>query len=308
MNPSMINATNAMNMLQQKLDMLANNISNVDTIGYKRQNATFHDILTSHKDQHPAKTLPGRLTAPGLTLGWGAEISGLQLDFTQGSLMPTDVPTDIALEGSGLFEIAVPRLDENGVQQFDENGMDVFDRAWTRNGSFQLAPLANDPDNAYLSTADGHLLRTTEGALIPIQNGHQISIDDYGRVFSRSELDIDGSNAIPEYVGQLNIVHVVQPQMLESIGNSLFALPANVNVEGVLQEVRDVRFGDILEEGQVSFEQAGIAVRQGFLEKSNVNLIDEMTELINIQRQYQLSARALSSSDAMMGLAVQLRG
>lgn len=304
MNPSMINATNTMNMLQKKLDILANNISNIDTVGYKRQDATFHDILTSQKGQHPAKASPGRLTAPGLTLGWGAEISGMQLDFSQGSLMPTDLPTDIAIEGSGLFEIAIPRLDENGQVQLDENGVEQLDRAWTRNGSFQLAPLPNDSDNAYLATAEGHLLRTIDGDLIPIPNGYQMSVDEYGRIFSRSEND--GTNGVPEYVGQLNIVHVLQPQLLEGIGNGLFALPADVNVEGVLQEVRMGQFGLI--DGEVSFEEAGIAVRQGFLEKSNVNLIDEMTELINIQRQYQLSARALTSSDNMMGLAVQLRG
>lgn len=302
----MINATHAMNMLQQKLDILANNISNVDTVGYKRQNATFHDILTSQKEQHPGKVLPGRLTEPGLTLGWGAQLSGLQLDFTQGSLMQTDLQTDIAIEGNGLFEIAIPRLDANGLQEVDENGMDIIDRAWTRNGSFQLTTLENDSAYSYLATAEGHLLRTVEGLYVSIPKGHQMSIDEQGRVFSRS--DQADSLATPEYVGQLSIAHVVQPQMLQSIGNGMFALPANVNAEDVLQEVLFAQPGDILEVGQVSFADAGIAVRQGFLEKSNVNLIDEMTELINIQRQYQLSARALSSSDHMLGLAVQLRG
>lgn len=301
MNPSTINAMTAMSALQQKLDVLANNIANLDTIGYKRQDATFHDILTSQKQQHPAKELPGRLTDLGLTLGRGAAVSALHLDFSQGSLRPTDQLTDVAIEGAGLFEIHIPLMDADGEPQLGEDGEPLVERAWTRSGAFQLTPSATEIDVSYLATQDGHLLRTTAGDLIAIEKGQRMTIDEYGRIFVASEHEVDQT---PQYIGQLNVVHVVQPAQLEQIGANMYRVAADADVDTVLHGVRF----EPLELNETSFEEAGIAIRQGFLEQSNVNLIAEITELINIQRAYQLSARALSSSDAMMGLAVQLRG
>ncbi|MDT2259158.1 flagellar basal body protein [Paenibacillus larvae] len=71
MNHSMINASVSMNGLQQKLDILANNIANINTVGYKRKDASFQEILKSVKNQPEKFQLPGRMTPSGLQLGWG---------------------------------------------------------------------------------------------------------------------------------------------------------------------------------------------------------------------------------------------
>jgi len=80
------------------------------------------------------------------------------------------------------------------------------------------------------------------------------------------------------------------------VADNLYGIPANINPNNV---VRDVA---LLPPGE-----AAVAVRQGFVEQSNVNLVDEMAELTIVQRAYQLSARALSSSEQMMGMANNLR-
>lgn len=307
MNPSMINAMHAMNALQQKLDTVANNISNMNTIGYKREDITFHDILTSQKQQHPGKMTPGRSTDLGLTLGWGTQVAKQFVDFSQGSLLPTEVPTDIAIEGNGLIELRIPRLDEFGDAVLDEAGEAVVDRAWTNNGALQLTRLADDPFAAYLATSEGHILHTTDALTVRIPEGHSMLLDAEGNIFSQSNLFPE---AEPDWVGQLPIVQVMRPELLENIGEGLFVISQpQANVEDVLRQVvsneEDPAFDAAT---MVTFAESGIAVRQGFLEQSNVNLNTEMTDLIAMQRAYQLSARALTSSDMMMGLAVQLRG
>jgi flagellar basal-body rod protein FlgG len=86
---------------------------------------------------------------------------------------------------------------------------------------------------------------------------------------------------------------------LQQIGESLYSLPEGLNNANG-QILQNVNTGSILE--------SPVAIRQGFLEQSNVNLADEMTELIMVQREYQLSARAVTSSDTMMNLANNIRG
>lgn len=293
MNPSMINSMTTMHGLQQKLDMMSNNIANMNTVGFKRQDASFQDILTSYNQQNTAQQLPGRLTTLGLTQGWGAKLSREQVDFTQGPLKATDLPTDLAIEGNGLFEINRVRVDEEGQPILDANGLLTTDRTWTRNGAFQLTTQNGDTENAYLSTEQGHLIRGTFNELIAIPNTHSMDIDANGRVFIRND-QVNGAQ--PEQIAQLKIARVHRPQELVNLGNNMYGLPNGVdNIDEILQ-VMDAP------------EAEGISVRQGYLEQSNVNLANEMTELINIQRAYQLNSRALMSSDTMMNLANQLRG
>jgi flagellar basal-body rod protein FlgG len=129
-NNSMIIASASMGALQQKLDMLADNIANSNTVGYKRKNAVFEDIMTSLNPQQTDFNQPGRRTPLGFTQGWGARITSMQTDLTQGALQQTGNMTDVAIEGNGLFEV---RTDGN------INGA----RAFTRHGPFQLMPDAN---------------------------------------------------------------------------------------------------------------------------------------------------------------------
>ena len=129
MNPSMISAAVSMQAIQQKLDVIAHNVANMNTTGFKRREASFQDVLTSVYRQPEGARLPGRLTPQGYVQGWGAKLAGVGLVMEQGNLLPTYRPYDLALEGEVLFEIRLSAPDENG------GGGEV---RWTRDGSFQL--------------------------------------------------------------------------------------------------------------------------------------------------------------------------
>ncbi|WP_127533489.1 flagellar hook-basal body protein [Paenibacillus kobensis] len=269
MNGSMINAMVSMNGLQQKLDIMADNIANVNTVGYKRKDATFQDLLTNMKVQTADFKEPGRLSPMNYTQGWGSRLVDIQPDLTQGPLKPTDNGLDIAIEGNALYQ----------VQTLE--GM-----AYTRNGAFQLSLQADG--RALLATSDGYPVMSENDQLIVIPPNHEMRVTADGTVQAIAQDDTVTT------VGKLKLMQVTRPMMLTAVADNLYAVADGVNVEDVLRTV-------------TAGEGSDISVRQGFLEQSNVDLTSEMTELINVQRAYQLSARALTSSDTMMGLANSLR-
>ncbi|CAM3348359.1 flagellar hook-basal body protein [Paenibacillus lupini] len=274
MNSSMINASVSMNALQQKLDMLADNIANVNTVGYKRKEATFEDLLNNTRRQPEEFNQPGRLTSLNFNQGWGSRLSMIQPNLQQGTIKTTDKDTDLAIEGDALFEVMV-----NG------DG----DRAYTRSGSLQLTVDANG--DTILATAEGYPVMAStaagEGPLV-LPNGYQLRVNPDGTAQGVAK---DGSTI---ELGSIKLVQATRPSALTLVADNLYEIADGINVADVLQNVTPS--GD-----------NGIALRQGALEQSNVNLGDEMTELINVQRAYQLAARALTSSDTMMGLANSLR-
>lgn len=289
MNHSMINSLVSMQGLQQKLDIIANNMANLNTTGFKRKEASFHDVLTTTMNQPDAFQQAGRLSPLGLTQGWGAKISQIQTLMAQGTLKATDRPTDLAIEGDALFEVAIPSLDANGqpVQQI----------AWTRDGAFSLKALPNDPDNVYLTTQDGNLVLGTDDLPILIPNNYKMQIGTDGAVTAYSDLP----DQPPVEAGALKLVQVVRPQLLQNNGDNLYTLPDAI----------DPAAGDVLRVVALDGanpETARVNVRQGFLEQSNVNVTEEITELMMTQRAFQLNAKALTSADTMMSLANSLRG
>lgn len=289
MNHSLINSSVTMHAIQQKLDIIANNMANSNTNGYKRKEATFEDILTNIKQQPKGFQKDGRLSPLGLNQGWGAKLSQSQLNLSQGTLAATDISSDLAIEGNALYEVTMNTVDET-------TGNPVVKTVYTRDGSFEIAVNPNDPDNLYLETKEGNFVNGTNGQPIRFPKNLKMSVDDKGNVTAVNATDT-GIPAVQ--VGQLKLVRVVRPQYMQQIGENLFALPNGLdNTKG--QILQTVNTGSALE--------SPVAIRQGFLETSNVNLADEMTELIMVQREYQLSARAVTSSDTMMNLANNLRG
>jgi flagellar basal-body rod protein FlgG len=288
MNHSMINSMVSMNGLQQKLDIMANNMANINTTGYKRKEATFEDILTNLRQQPQGFQREGRLSPLGFTQGWGAKLSQVTTNFAQGAMKDTGNSTDLAIEGNGLFKVRVGSGDPN----LPANEL------YTRDGAFNLSVMENDTENVYLTTKEGHLVMGTDNNPISIPNGYKFSVDADGVVHA-----YNGSipEAGSEVRGQLELVRVLRPQFLQQIGDNLFTIPAGVaaNKQEVDNIVQPVTAGSGLEQP--------VTIRQGFLEQSNVNMADEMTELLTVQRAFQLSSRALSSSDTMLNLANNLR-
>jgi len=270
-NNSMITSAASMYSLQRKLEMLADNVANINTVGYKRKTSVFEDMLTTLQPHEEDFRLDGRRTPSGFTLGWGARLSSLTLDMAQGSLQQTDNPTDVAIEGNALFRVAMP----DGTE------------AYTRQGAFQLVPL---PDGErQLITDDGHPVLDADGNGIIVPEGRNLTIMPDGFMMAEGP-----AGTAPEELGRIGLVQVVKPELLRSLGDALLGVSEGTNRDAVVTPLTD--------------EQNEVSVRQGYTEQSNVNLTDEMAEVIAAQRAYQLSARALASSEQMMGMANNLRG
>lgn len=286
MNHSMINASVSMQALQQKLDVLAHNIANVNTSGYKRRVASFQDILTNVSGQPAPFEREGRLTPLGLPQGWGAKIGQVELSLEQGALKATGNALDLALEGDGLFEVQTDSVDAAGNAKV----------AWTRDGSFKLSVIEGNPEGMYLTTTEGYRVMDAGNRPIVVPSNAEITVNEDGAVYARNPAD---SVSIPQRVGQLKLVRALRPQVLINEGNNLFGLPQGVAAAEVL-EALDPAAGNVN-------EQTRVAVRQGFIEQSNVNVTEEMTELMTVQRAYQMNARAVASTDTLMSLTNNLR-
>jgi flagellar basal-body rod protein FlgG len=276
MNSSMINAMTSMNAMQRKLDLIADNIANLNTAGYKRKSASFEDLLTTAKQQDERFAQAGRLTPLGFTIGWGARMTQVQQDLSQGSIQITDNPYDLAIHGHALFEVIT---DDAGT------------RAYTRSGAFRAT--LNAAGDIVVTTADGYpvVVRDEGGAEGPLllPAGYELQVDAQGRV---SAVSVDGSDRLA--LGQLKLVEPVRPDALLAAADNLYTIADGVDAADVF---RDVLPG----------EEDDVRITQGALEQSNVQLETEMSELLMVQRAYQLSARALSSADTMMSLANGLR-
>ncbi|GJM82983.1 hypothetical protein HMSSN139_54790 [Paenibacillus sp. HMSSN-139] len=118
MNNTIISAMVSMSGIQQRLDLLADNIANVDTAGYKRKQANFEDTLTRVQQQTSDLNLPGRATPSGFNLGFGSRMSQVTVNYTQGPIKETGNPTDLAIEGNAMFSVLTP----DGVVAYTRGG------------------------------------------------------------------------------------------------------------------------------------------------------------------------------------------
>lgn len=266
MNNSMISAMVSMNGIQQRLDVIADNMANLDTIGYKRKEASFEDTLSRIQKQSSDFKLPGRVTPLGFNMGFGSKLSSVNINYAQGSINETGKPTDLAIEGNAMFSV----LGEGGVQ------------AYTRAGDFHLQSDPANPESAYLVTKEGHVLLNSEGNPIAFPANAKLDIDGQGNI--RAAV----GNEITE-VGRIGLYTPLRPESLEQRGGNLFVVTAG-------------------EDGAMVATTTEASIRQGAIEGSNVKLADEMAEMMQVQRAYQLAARALTSSENMMSLANNLRG
>lgn len=279
MNTSMIAASVTAGQLQKKIDTLSHNIANVNTTGFKRRETTFSDLLHQQvNNQSNARHEVGRLTPDGLRVGVGAKLASTALRLDQGSFIETERELDFAIaEKNHFFRIGAI-----------VNGEQV--EYLTRDGAFYLTV---DPDNPELlsivnSNGDFLLNGGFERMTVPI-DFQSLSLSKEGT------LDATLNDGTVVNLGQLALTHVHKPQLLEAIGDNLFQLP-NMEALGLTAP-------DVFEEVPAN---EGLLI-QGSLEGSNVDLSHEMSELLTVQRHYQLTTRALSMADEMAGLINGIR-
>jgi len=278
MNNSMISAMVSMTGIQQRLDVIADNIANVNTAGYKSKQAAFEDVLTRVQQQPDKYKLDGRSSPMGYNLGFGVRLVNLTKDMGQGSLNQTGNPTDLAIEGNAMFAVEV-------------DGQ----KMWTRQGAFHFVedtrPKANpnDPDRMVLVNGEGYFVLGRNGERITAPNNSKVAFDENGNLLVRR-----GNAANATIAAQLQVVDIERPEGLVQYSDNLFGLGGGLTEDDV--------FG-----ANAATRPSTANIRPGYLEQSNVDLTQEMALLLQGQRTYQLAARALTSSDSMAGLANNLR-
>lgn len=250
-------AATGMTTQQLNVEVIANNIANINTSGFKRSRAEFTDLLYQVERIHGLPLLAGEGAVPeGAQLGLGARLSAIRLLNIQGPLDNTGNKLDLALNGPGWFQVSGP------------GGETLYTRA----GAF------NTNGEGQIVTADGYAL---EPAITVPQGTTDIHINRSGQVFAHVEGEADMTE-----IGQITLASFANAAGLNALGGNLFQAteasgPATTGLPG------STSFGTIA---------------QGYLERSNVDPVKEITDLIAAQRAYEMNSKVIQAADDMAGI------
>lgn len=256
-----------------RMDALSNNLANVNTTGYKKDTSiqkAFPELLLSRLNDNGVHKFPfgSSDTAPIVgKLGMGVEYNESFTVFTQGSLVQTENPFDLALEDKGFFTIDTP-----------------YGERYTRNGAFTLGK------EGLLLTKEGYPVMGEEGP-IHIKKNNFI-IDKNGTVYQNGEYSDDPKQLVSmtanewketEKVDNIKIVGFDRDRFIKKTGSSLWKATEDS--------------GD----AQILTGDARPKVAQGFIESSNVNPVNEMVNLITVNRAYEANQKVISTQDNITG-------
>ncbi len=197
---SIYSAATGMKAQQMYVDNISNNLSNVNTVGFKKSRLEFQDLIYQNIEE-PGENLSNENIHPtGLQVGLGVEVSGNQKLFTQGSLIQTEQRLDFAIEGDGFFQIMKP---DGEV-------------AYTRNGAFKIS------DEGQIVNSQGYALEPAIS--IPIDaEASSFTIDPDGKIY----VQMRGEDVLTE-IGELELARFINPAGLKSLGGNVYtASPAS---------------------------------------------------------------------------------
>jgi flagellar basal-body rod protein FlgG len=264
--------TGASGMIAQeaRMNTVSNNLANIDKTAYKKDSAIFKafpDMIIRRINESGLGITPAGSydTMPYVgKLGTGVEVNEVFTDFAQGSLQRTENNFDLALEGKGFFTV----LTETGEK-------------YTRDGSFTInqdGVLMNHNGNPVLG----------ENGIIVVQKNNFI-VNERGEVLINSELPRDTRNPVsinsnqweePVVLDRLKIVDFEYPREIKKVGDSMY---------------RETEYSG------PPLPPDNVKVIQGFLEKSNVNIIREMVDMIEVQRSFEANQKTISTHDQTLG-------
>ncbi|MBA4392066.1 MAG: flagellar basal-body rod protein FlgG [Desulfobacca sp.] len=249
-----ISAT-GMEAQKMNLDVIANNLANVNTAGYKRGRADFQELIYQDLRTPGSLSAEGSVVPSGIQMGLGVKPGSVQKIFLQGDFVQTGNNLDMVIEGDGFFQITKP----DGTL------------AYTRNGAFKLDNIGR------VVTSDGYALEPT--ITIP-GNTKSISIGSDGK-FSVMQ----SGSATPTQLGTIQLARFINPAGLLANGKSLF-LPSGSSGDPIV--------------GAPGGNDGIGTIGQGFIEMSNVNIVEEMVNMIVSQRAYEINSKAVQAADEML--------
>jgi flagellar basal-body rod protein FlgG len=254
MNPALWIAKTGLDAQQTRMAVIANNLSNVSTTGFKRDRASFEDLIYQNVRQVGAQSSQDTQLPSGLAIGTGVQVVATEKLFNQGNILQTDNSLDVAVEGRGFFQILHP------------DGSIVY----TRDGSFKMNSEGQVVNN------NGYAF---EPAITVPQNSLSITIGSDGVVSA-----LVAGNSAPTQIGTIELADFINPTGLESIGKNLYRETASSGAPTTATPGED---------------GTGTLI-QGALESSNVNVVEEMVNMIETQRAYEMNSKAIATTDEML--------
>ncbi|MEW7984252.1 MAG: flagellar basal-body rod protein FlgG [Candidatus Thiodiazotropha sp.] len=259
MYPALWIAKTGLDAQQTNMAVISNNLSNVNTTGYKRDRAVFNDLIYQNLRQVGAQSSENTELPSGLMVGTGVRVVATQKEHSQGNIVQTGNSLDVAIQGKGYFQVLHP--DGNIV--------------YTRDGTFSL-------------TADGNIVTPNGYELQPAMtvpsNAVSLTIGSDGVVSTL----VSGNNT-PTQIGQIELAYFVNPQGLEPIGDNLYR---ETNASGGVNTAIP------------GTDSTGTLI-QAALESSNVNVVEELVNMIETQRAYEMNSKAISTTDEMLSYVNQ---
>lgn len=258
-------AATGMEALQTKLDVIANNLANVNTAGFKKDRANFEDLFYRNHVLPGSVDSSGQPTPTGTYVGLGTRVSSVQTDYREGASQLTGNKYDLRIEGNGFFQLTDPNTNTT---------------VYTRSGNFDL-------------NATGQLVMGSAQT---------------GRVLNPPvQLPPDATNVLITPNGEVRYQQTGSTQ-LQSAGN--LQLAQFVNPDGLLKLGENL-FLATDSSGQATTANPGQnglgVIRQGMLEASNVEPVQELIDLITTQRSFELNSQAVKAGDEVLQLISNLR-
>jgi flagellar basal-body rod protein FlgG len=237
-----------------KMRVIANNLANVNTSGFKRDRANFETLSYQQVVAAGSQADSQNKLAIGLNLGSGVMLTGTERIDTQGTLATTGNTLDLAVEGAGFFQLQQP----DGTI------------AYTRAGNFK-------------TNADGQIVSPDGLPLVPqiqLPEGvGAITIGNDGTVSA-----VVAGQTEPTQLGQIELARFVNPAGLQATGGNLLIETAASGAPQV---------------GAAGLEGRG-TIRQGAIEQSNVNTVEELVDMIETQRAYEIASKMIKATDEML--------
>ena len=259
-------AATGMDALETKLDVIANNMANINTTGFKKDRANFEDLFYRQIRLPGATDADGNITSTGVEVGLGTRVSSTQTNHGQGAMQTTNNPLDFAIEGNGFFQRHRSRR-----------------AACCTRGP---ATSASTPTTSWCSARRRPAGFSTRRSSIPPEATNVVVTAD-GQVQYSTATDTTLQNA-----GQIQVATFLNPDGLLKLGDNLYQA--------------DRRLGPADDRQSRRSNGAGV-VRQGALEASNVEPVQELIDLITTQRAFELNSQVVQAGDQIMQVAANLR-
>lgn len=265
-------AASGMIAQQTNVDNIANNLANVNTTGYKTSSVEFKTLLYQ-TIQTKTTTANGENKPVGAQVGLGVRNSSITTQFKQGPMYASENPFSFAIDGEGMF--AVLGSDE-----------EIY---YTRNGDFQMAMAANG--DMCLCSSEGYPVLDADGQPL-IFSSEEYKASGIGITSDGIFTYTDKDGNITQLDQKLGLFQFTNRAGLEKASGTLFKETS--------------ASGPAVEESSDPELNRSSTV-QGYVEGSNVQVVDEMVSLITAQRAYEMNSKAIQAADDMLGQANQLK-